>query len=146
MIGRLTAGFVVIAVSGLAANLPRFAFTSANGGSFPTAITTNSLGNTYLTGSVTGSPLTATPGSFQSQNASGNTCIAGGGIGPPNFFALCRNAFVIKLDPSGNVVFLTYLGGTGDAAPAAIALDSSGNVYVAGTGSVTSEAATIWIR
>jgi hypothetical protein len=45
----------------------------------------------------------------------------------------CRNAFVVKLDPAGAVVFATYLGGSGDAVPSALAVDTQGNTYVAGT-------------
>ena len=42
-------------------------------------------------------------------------------------------AFVTKLDPSGSLlVYSTYLGGTGQDAGNAIAVDSSGNVYLTG--------------
>ena len=44
-----------------------------------------------------------------------------------------KNAFVFKLGPAGNVLnFSTYLGGSGSDTANAIALDSSGNVYLAG--------------
>jgi len=43
------------------------------------------------------------------------------------------DAFVTKLDPSGAVVYSTYLGGTGDDAGNAIAVDAAGNAYVTGT-------------
>ena len=46
----------------------------------------------------------------------------------------CTDAFVIKLDPAGNVVFATYFGGSGSQTGAsAICVDASGNVYLAGT-------------
>ncbi len=46
----------------------------------------------------------------------------------------CADAFVIKLDPAGNVVFATYFGGNGNEAGAsAICVDASENVYLAGT-------------
>jgi len=45
-----------------------------------------------------------------------------------------RNAFIAKLNASGTaLLFGTYLGGSGVDAAAGIALDTSGNVYVAGT-------------
>jgi uncharacterized protein (TIGR03437 family) len=131
MAGRFLEAVLLVATTGLAANLPRFAFT-ASGSLTGTAITKDSRGNTYLTGSATGSVFNATPGAFQSQNA-GGTCNGGsGGIGPPIPFA-CKNAFVIKLSPAGVVVFATYLGGTGNATSSAIVVDSEENVYVSGT-------------
>jgi hypothetical protein len=42
------------------------------------------------------------------------------------------NAFVAKLDFSGNLVWNTFLGGTGDDIGRGIALDGSNNVYVIG--------------
>ena len=46
----------------------------------------------------------------------------------------CTDAFVIKLDPAGNVLFATYFGGDGNETGAsAICVDASGNVYLGGT-------------
>jgi uncharacterized protein (TIGR03437 family) len=46
----------------------------------------------------------------------------------------CTDAFVIKLDPAGNVLFSTYFGGNGNQTVAsAICVDTSGNVYLGGT-------------
>ncbi len=44
-----------------------------------------------------------------------------------------RNAFVTKLDPSGNVVYSTFFGGSGDDPATAMTVDAAGNVYVTGT-------------
>lgn len=41
--------------------------------------------------------------------------------------------FVAKLDPSGNIVYATYLGGTGSDQAVAMTVDASGNVFVTGT-------------
>jgi hypothetical protein len=43
-----------------------------------------------------------------------------------------QNAFITKLDPSGNVIYSTYLGGNGSDAGNGIAVDSSGRAYVVG--------------
>jgi hypothetical protein len=44
-----------------------------------------------------------------------------------------RNAFVFKLNPAGDIlVFSTYVGGSGADTANAIALDASGNSYIAG--------------
>lgn len=42
------------------------------------------------------------------------------------------NAFVAKLDPSGNVIFATYFGGSSGDNALAVAVDASGSVYVTG--------------
>jgi hypothetical protein len=43
-----------------------------------------------------------------------------------------KDAFVTKLDPSGTVVLSSYYGGSGQDSGNAIAVDSAGNVFVAG--------------
>ena len=56
---------------------------------------------------------------------------------PNNALQGTEDAFVTVIDvskpPASALVYSTYLGGTGDDTAAGIALDSSGNVYVAGT-------------
>ena len=42
------------------------------------------------------------------------------------------DAFVAKFSPAGALVYLTYLGGSGDDSAAAVAVDSAGNAYVVG--------------
>jgi photosystem II stability/assembly factor-like uncharacterized protein len=55
-------------------------------------------------------------------------CLYGGVLVPP-----LEDAFVTKLNPSGAaLVYSTYLGGTGQDEALAIALDSSGSVYLTG--------------
>src|SRR5207237_1424904 len=63
---------------------------------------------------VTGSPNFPTKAAFQSN-------IAG-----------ARSAFVAKVDSTGNLVYSTFLGGTGDTFGTSIAVDTSGNAYVTG--------------
>jgi Beta-propeller repeat len=72
----------------------------------------------------------------------GNAYISGG-AGPglptvnalqPTFAGGATDAFVARLDPTGSsLMFSTYLGGSGDDEAAGLALDSSANIYVAGT-------------
>src|SRR5579859_2319828 len=43
-----------------------------------------------------------------------------------------QNAFVAKFNPSGSLLYSTYLGGNGNDSAAGIATDASGNAYVTG--------------
>jgi photosystem II stability/assembly factor-like uncharacterized protein len=52
------------------------------------------------------------------------------------------DAFVTKLGPSGGVLFSTYFGGFGEDQGLGVALDGSGNVYLAGTTRSTNLAVT----
>lgn len=75
-------------------------------------IAIDGAGNTYVTG-VTGGglPLVA---ALQSE------------------FGGLRDAFVAKLDGTGNTVYSSYLGGSGDDRGSAIAVDATGNIVVVG--------------
>jgi hypothetical protein len=89
------------------------------------AIALDSSGNAYITG-TTHSPNFPTVNAFQSTIQS--FC---SGIGVP--IALCFDAYVAKLNPSGSaLVYSTFLGGFARDEGHAIAVDSSGNIYVAG--------------
>ncbi len=55
------------------------------------------------------------------------------GTGAPRPTGSLSDAFVTKLNPAGTaIVYTTYLGGTGSDSGNAIAIDASGNAYVAG--------------
>jgi uncharacterized protein (TIGR03437 family) len=122
----------------LAANVPTFTYSipSSSGGVEVGAIATDSAGNTFIAGTAklafTGpNPIPTTSGAFQTQPGVGTCFVGSGGFGTPNF-GPCPNAFVMKLDPTGAVVFATYLGGNGMTQGNAIVVDQQGNVYVAG--------------
>ena len=80
------------------------------------AIAVDSAGNAYLTGLTASPDFPVTPGAVQARLDAANA----------------QNAFVAKLDASGNVVFATYLGGSGADHGIAIQTDPAGNVYVSG--------------
>ena len=85
-----------------------------NASTAPTAIAVDAIGHAYLTGS-------AGPG-LPTVNAR-QPDLAGG----------ASDAFVARLNATASaLVFSTYLGGGGDDAAMAIALDSSTNIYLAG--------------
>jgi hypothetical protein len=81
------------------------------GNAWPTAI--DAAGNCYLAGAGT---ITPTSGVFQTTPKSGQ--------------------FVMKFDTAGNLVYATYLAGSGRDLPMGLAVDSSEKAYV--TGSTTS--------
>lgn len=79
-----------------------------------TGIAVDTAGNAYVSGYTYSTDLLVTA-AIQSTNAGE------------------YDAFVAELNPSGNgLLYLSYLGGNGSDAASAIALDLSGNAYVAG--------------
>jgi hypothetical protein len=71
-------------------------------------------------------------------NASGSSPIAGFAVDPHSAGTLYvggaaqTDAFVVKLDPVGNLIYTKFLGGSGPDHASAVAVDSSGAVYLAG--------------
>jgi uncharacterized protein (TIGR03437 family) len=95
-----------------------FLYTSILAGSnqqFAAAVVADSTGNAYVTGSTASPDFPVTPGAVQTSLA-----------GP-------KNAFLTKLDPSGNIVFSTFLGGSGMDQGSALQVDAAGSAYVAGS-------------
>lgn len=90
------------------------AYLGGSGADSGTGIAVDSTGRAYIAG-VTSSPDLPLANAIQRRK--------GGG----------RDAFVSVLAPDGgSLVFSTYLGGAGDDSANAIALDSSGGIYIAG--------------
>ncbi|HML16225.1 MAG TPA: SBBP repeat-containing protein, partial [Bryobacteraceae bacterium] len=115
----------------IAQNQPTFNY-AVPGKTTVAAMTVDAAGNTYLTGSTTSTAFPATAGALQTQ-FSGGICGTLPGFQGILLMFPCTDAFVIKLDPAGNVLFATYFGGNGnETAASAICVDASGNVYVAG--------------
>lgn len=83
------------------------------------AIATDSIGNTYVTGSTFSN-------SFPTVNAYNNTY---GGLG---------DVFVLELNATGNgLIYATFVGGSNADQGNGIAVDSNGNAYVTGSTSST---------
>ena len=91
----------------------------------------DSSGNIYLTGYTQTSSFESTAGSVQPAFG-GGPCEYQGGDLPPMYYP-CPDAYVIKLDSNGGVIYATFLGGDGADEATSIAVDSSGNAYIAGT-------------
>jgi beta-propeller repeat-containing protein/ASPM-SPD-2-Hydin domain-containing protein/centrosomal CEP192-like protein len=117
--GRRVAGFEVAAYDRnepliIDPVLSYSTYLGGSSGAFGNAIAVDSEGNAYVTG---GTASTDFPTKNPAQSASGGN----------------TDVFVTKLDPTGsNLVYSTYLGGTGADNGNGIAVDSSGNAYVTG--------------
>ena len=103
-------------------------FLGGDGADIIHAMAIDASNNIYLTGETLSSNFPVTPGAFQ-QKSAGNPGTIGGilGLNP------IPNAFVVKLNPAGQIVYATYLGGAGGDVGLGIAVDSAGSAYVVGT-------------
>ncbi len=115
----------------IAANQPVFTYAVPANTTIK-AMTVDAAGNTYLTGSTSSTSFPVTANALQTQFGGGTCATLPGLHGVPLMFP-CTDAFVIKLDPSGKVLFATYFGGNGSqTAATSICVDASGNVYLGG--------------
>ena len=112
-----------------AANVPTFSYFASLGVDVH-AIASDSAANTYIAGTALSGAIAATPGAFQSQDNSGGICGFVPLAGAPLF---CYGSFVVKLGPTGAVIFATWFSGNGNTSVSGIAVDQQGNVYLAGT-------------
>jgi uncharacterized protein (TIGR03437 family) len=107
-------------------------FSTYAGGSRDDAalgIALDSVGNAYITGATLSANFPAS-GGFQSQFGGGGTEFVN-----QNGYVSWHSgdAFVLKLSPAGQRLAGTYLGGSADDGASTIALDSGGNVWIAGS-------------
>jgi len=104
----------LVALNASAAGPVYSAVLGGSGQDFATAVTSDSQGNVYVVGLTYSSDFPVTAGAVQT--TFGGTC----------------DAFVAKLGPDGKLIWSTYLGGILDDWATGVALDSAGNVLVAG--------------
>ncbi|MBI2569066.1 MAG: SBBP repeat-containing protein [Candidatus Schekmanbacteria bacterium] len=88
-------------------------YLGGSGGDVGYGIASDSLGNAYVTGETASTDFPTTSPSQSTK---------GGGV----------DVFVTKIDVAGALVYSTYLGGSDDDYGHSIAVDASGNAYVAG--------------
>jgi len=92
-------------------------------GTSAASIAVTATGEVFLAGGTGNPSFPATAGAFQT--TIGDTC-------SPTTVACSGDAFVMKLDSTGNVVYATYLGGSDVDSANAISIDAQGDAYVAG--------------
>ncbi len=83
----------------------------------------DSKGNSYVAGGTNSVDVLTTTGSLQP------------GRGAPTADYQVTNAFIAKFDPSGALLYATYLGGSNLEWAGAIAVDAQGDAYVSGLSS-----------
>lgn len=122
-------GLVYLTTLGSANYIPGGASSSANPGNTVLAIAADTAGNAYITGATSDPDFPATKSVFQPVYS-----IPAAQIQMDPFLKPPPDAFVAKLNPSGTaMVWATYLGGTAVDQGQSIAVDPSGNVWIAGT-------------
>ena len=123
----------IVFVSEINSSASSLVYSTYLGGSIydrASAIAVDSSGSAYVTGQAWSNDFPVTPGSYQTRCSAAagpnNTIVPGCGY-------FTTNAFLTKLAPGGgSLVYSTFLGGFGDAANA-VAVDSQGRAYIAGT-------------
>ena len=122
---HLAIGYLENAVLKLDPSAQNILYTARIGGPVE-SMAVDAAGYIYVAGAA-GPGLATTPGAYQSQYAGGQ-CPGANAIATTP----CNNAFITKLTPTGSVAWTTYLGGSGPDDAHAIAVDSTGNVWVTG--------------
>ena len=107
------------AVSSLIPRSPMPLTSAVAANEYAKGIGLDSAGNIYIAGTTSSNGLPTT--SALQRNF--------GGAGAGNPFG---DAFVAKFSPAGALLYLTYLGGSSNDGAIALAVDASGNAYVAG--------------
>jgi len=99
-------------------------FIGGSGDDLGSSIAADATG-AYVAGITSSTDFPITPGVVRPINAGGSTCGTASN-------AICLDGIVFKLDPTGALVYATYLGGSNDDEAFGIAVDGSGDAYIAG--------------
>src|SRR5215510_14631843 len=114
IIAFLTISGIVMVSDGCPLTLAYSTYLGGSRNDFIRGITTDSQGNIYRTGYTASSDFPTTPGAYDRK------------------FHGWYDIFVVKLDPNGQLVWSTLLGGPGYDLALAIEVDRQGYVYIAG--------------
>jgi len=120
----------VTKLSSTGSSLVYSTYYGGNGTDAGNAIAVDSSGNAYI-GGVTSSTNILTVNGLNIAAGTSTTSASMAFTGTS--YQLAGDGLIIKLDPNANVLFSTYLGSSSADTITGIAVDSSGNIYVAGT-------------
>ena len=98
-------------------------FLGGSSHDFPRAIAAGPDGSTYVAGQAASDDLATTPGVVQP---------AFGGDDGARCGAPCKDAFLARYSATGRLLWLTYLGGSGNDAAYDVDVDDAGYAYVTG--------------
>jgi hypothetical protein len=127
--GLLCLALAARALQGSSGALAYATYLGGDGADIIHAMAIDASNNVYLTGETLSSNFPVTAGAFQKKHAGQPGTFTG--IMAP--IVVAPDAFVVKLNPSGQIVYATYLGGAGADAGLGIAVDSAGSAYVVGS-------------
>jgi uncharacterized protein (TIGR03437 family) len=100
----------------------------SDGGDVPNSVAVDPAGNVFVVGATQS-------GDFPTLNAF-QPKLAAGSCTPPFVSLPCPDAFLVKLNPGGKILFSTFIGGTATDRAMSVSVDRNGNAYVTGvTGS-----------
>jgi uncharacterized protein (TIGR03437 family) len=102
-----------------------FAVLTGSGADAATALAVGPDDSAYVTGTTSSTNFPVTPGALQTK------------YGVQNTKSSDTQTFVVKLDPSGAIVYSTYIGGRAVTNGLGIVTDSAGDAFVLGTGAPT---------
>ncbi len=118
-----------------AGNLILSGYLGGSGTDAAAGVAVDTAGNIYVTGNTASKDFPTTAGAFQTALSSNcaypSSSVVTGFIGTISQFNT-DDLFVTKLDPSGNLIFSTYLGGGCYDVPYGIAVDPSGSIWILG--------------
>ena len=100
------------------------------------AVGVDAAGNIYVSGTTASKDFPTTAGAYQTAlraHCGYPSSVVNTGLIGTIFEYQTDDAFVTKLDPAGNLVFSTYLGADCYDMAQAMAVDASGNVWIAGS-------------
>ena len=123
--GHVCASAFVAKLNATATALVYSSYLGGTGDTAALGVTLDASGNAYLTGTTNASDFPATVGVAQHSLATATCSLAGKSV-------TCPDAFVAKVSSAGLLSYATFLGGSGVDVGFGIAVDSTGNAYVAG--------------
>jgi beta-propeller repeat-containing protein len=123
--GHVCASAFVAKLNPTATALVYSSYLGGTGDTAAAGVAVDSSGNAYLTGTTNAGDFPATAGVAQRSLATATCSLAG-------YSVTCPDAFVAKVSSAGLLSYATFLGGSGADVGFGIAVDSTGNAYVAG--------------